>query len=103
VPEKVEAFSAANTIMLEHSGMLAREIARLASAEVEASVRATLALASCTTPNDLATAHGSLIAAWFERTTTNFMALAMMSLGAQDAAMAPLRQQVAVNVARLAA
>jgi O-methyltransferase involved in polyketide biosynthesis len=103
VPEKVAAFSAANAIMLRYSGMLAREMARRASAEVEASVRATLAMACCATPKDLATAQGSFMAAWFERTTTNLMAIAMMSLGAQDAAMVPLRQQVAENVARLAA
>ena len=101
VPEKVEAFSAANRIMLSQSSLLAQEMTRLASEEVHASARATLAMASCTSPMALATAHGRFMLDWFNRATANFVALGMMSIGAQDAAMAPLVQQVAVNVARL--
>jgi hypothetical protein len=102
VPEKVEAFSAANRIMLNQSGLLAQEMTRLASQEMQMSARATLAMATCPNPIALATAGSDFVTAWLSRTAANFIALGMMTLGAQDAAMAPVRQQVAVNVARLA-
>jgi hypothetical protein len=101
VPEKVEAFSAANRIMLSQSGLLAQEMTRLASEEVHMSARATLAMAACPTPIALANAGSAFVTAWFSRAAANFIALGMMTLGAQDAAMAPVRQQVAANVARL--
>jgi hypothetical protein len=101
VPEKVEAFSAANRIMLNQSGLLAQEMTRLASEEIHMSARATLAMATCPNPIALVTAGSDFVTAWFSRAATNFIALGMMTLGAQDAAMAPVRQQVAVNVARL--
>lgn len=101
VPEKVAAFSAANRIMLSQSGLLAREMSRLASEEVHVSARATLAMAGCASPVALATAGSEFMMAWFNRAATNFIALGMMTLGVQDAAMAPVRQQVAVNIERL--
>jgi hypothetical protein len=101
VPEKVEAFSAANRIMLSQSGLLAQEMTRLVSEEVHMSARATLAMAKSPNPMALATAGSEFVTAWLSRAATNFIALGMMTLGAQDAAMAPVRQQVAVNVARL--
>ncbi len=103
VPEKVEAFSAANEIMLRHSGQIACEMTRLATQEVLATARATIAMAGCANPAALATAQGMFMLAWFNRATTNLLAIGMLSIGAQDAAMGPIQQQVAANVQRLAA
>lgn len=103
VPEKVEALSAAGQIVLDHSGDANAHIARLASHEMLATARATLAMAGCTSPAALMQAQMSFALGWFERATANFFALGLLTLKAQDAAMAPFRATVAANGARLAA
>jgi hypothetical protein len=102
VPEKVQAYSATNRIMLKHSGLIAREVTRLASAETQTTARATTAMVSCANPADLATAQSTYLAALLDRTTKNLVAIAMMAFSAQDAAMGPVRPQVAANVEDLA-
>jgi hypothetical protein len=53
------------------------------------------------TPAALLAAQHALMVGWFARTAANVAALGMLTLRAQEAAMAPLHAQVAENVDRL--
>jgi hypothetical protein len=101
MPEKVEAFSAAGLIMLEQSNQFGWEVSRLATDEVMTTARATLAMTACATPMAMAEAQGQFALAWFNRTATNFFAMGMLALGAQQAAMVPIQQTIAANTERL--
>jgi hypothetical protein len=101
VPEKLEAFTAMGTILRKQSDHVGRELTRLAADELEATARATLAFAGCMTPAALGAAQHGFVVAWFERAAANLVALGMLTLNAQEAAMAPLHAQVAENVGRL--
>jgi O-methyltransferase involved in polyketide biosynthesis len=101
VPEKIEAFSAVGSVVRQQTDHVAREWTRLASDELKAAAQATLALAGCSTPAALAAAQHALMLGWFERAAANVAAMGMLTLRAQEAAMAPLHAQVAVNVDRL--
>jgi O-methyltransferase involved in polyketide biosynthesis len=101
VPEKMEAFSAASAILRRQSDHVGRELTRLASDEMQAAARASLAFAGCATPAALAAAQHGFMVAWFERAAANFVAMGMLTLNAQEAAMAPIHAQVAENVGRL--
>jgi hypothetical protein len=101
VPEKMEAFSAMGTILRRQSDHVGRELTRLASDEMQATARASLAFAGCATPAALAAAQHGFMVAWFERAAANFVAMGMLTLNAQEAAMAPIHAQVAENVDRL--
>ena len=102
VPEKMEAFSAMGTILRRQSDHVGRELTRLASDEMQATARASLAFAGCATPAALAAVQHGFMVAWFERAAANFVAMGMLTLNAQEAAMAPIHAQVAANVGRLA-
>ena len=101
VPEKVEAFSTAGMIMLQRSHRANRQMTRLASDEVATTARATIAMASCSSPAGLAVAQSRFALAWFDRAASTIIAMGLLALRAQDAAMAPLRQTVAANAERL--
>jgi len=101
VPEKVGAFSNAGMIMIEQSNRANRQMARLASDEVVTTARATIAMAGCSSPAALAAAQGRFALAWFGRAASNFIAMGMLALSAQDAAMAPIRETVGANAERL--
>ena len=101
MPEKMEAFSAAGLIMLEHSNQFGWECSRIATDEVMTTARATLAMTGCATPMAMAEAQGQFALAWFNRTATNFFAMGMLALGAQQAAMVPIQKTVAANTERL--
>jgi hypothetical protein len=104
VPEKVEAFSAAGMIMLHQSGKVSRTLMRLASDEIQARAgAANVVLEGGVTPARLATIQHQFMVAWFARASAGFIAMGMLGLQAHDAVMAPIREQVAVNVDRLAA
>jgi O-methyltransferase involved in polyketide biosynthesis len=104
IPEKREAFSAASMILLQQSDKVGPTLTRLASDEVHATASATIAvLGGGMTPAGLAAAQRRFMVAWLARASTNFVAMGMLSLHAQAAAMAPIREQVAVNVDKLAA
>jgi hypothetical protein len=101
VPEKVGAFWAAGMIMIEQSNRANRQMTRLASDEVVTTACATIAMAGCSSPAALAAVQGRFALAWFGRAASNFIAMAMLTLSAQDAAMAPIRQTVGANAERL--
>jgi hypothetical protein len=101
VPEKVEAFSAAGMIMLTQSGAANRHLTRTASDEVMNTARATLAMADCLSPAALAQAQSAFALAWMSRAAAHFIAMGKLALEAQEAAMAPIRQTLTANVARL--
>jgi O-methyltransferase involved in polyketide biosynthesis len=104
VPEKVEAFSAASLIMLQQSDKVRRTLTRLAADEMHARASAArVVLADGVTPAALATVQHRFMVAWFARASASFLAMGMLGLQAHDAAMAPIREQVAVNAGRLAA
>ena len=101
VPEKIDAFSAVGVALREQTDHVAREFSRLASDEMQAAARATMSLAGCATPGAFAAAQHAWMVGWFERAAANVAAMGMLTLQAQEAAMAPLHNQVAVNVDRL--
>lgn len=101
VPEKVEAFSAAGMIMLEQSNHAKQKMARFASDEVMATTCATTAIASCRGPVALVAAQGQFALAWLDRAASSFLAMGMLALSAQVAAMTPVRQTVVANAERL--
>jgi O-methyltransferase involved in polyketide biosynthesis len=101
VPEKMEAFSAASMIMIERSDDAHRRMMRFASDEVATTARGTIAMAGSFGPLALAKAQGRFALAWFDRAASNFFAIGMLALDAQDAVMAPIRQTVTANAERL--
>jgi len=101
VPEKLEAFSAASMIMLERSNHASWEITRIASDEAITTAQATLSIASCADPMAIAEAQRRFALAWFSRAAENFLAIGLLALGAQEAAMVPIRQTIAANSERL--
>jgi hypothetical protein len=101
MPEKMEAFSAAGMIMLEQSSQAGWEFSRLASDEVMTTAQATLAMATCDSPMAMADAQGQFTLDWFSRAATNFFAMGLLALGAQQAAMVPIQQTIAANTERL--
>lgn len=101
MPEKMEAFSAAGMIMLQKSTQAGEQITRFASDAIMTATRATFAMTQCATPAAMAETQGRFALAWFDRAASNFFALGMLALGAQEAAMVPIRQTVEANVERL--
>ncbi len=101
VPEKVEAFSAAGMAMLKHSNQTKRQMLHFAAAEITATGRAAVGMIGCSSPTAFIEAQSKFARAWFDRTTSNFIAAGMLSLKGQDAVMAPIRQTVAANADRL--
>ncbi|WP_419757536.1 class I SAM-dependent methyltransferase [Acidisoma sp.] len=101
VPEKIDAFSAVGAVLRQQTDHVARAFTRLASDEMQAAAQATISLAGCTTPGALAAAQRAWMVGWFERAAANVAAMGMLTVQAQEAAMAPLHSQVAANVDRL--
>ena len=83
MPEKVEAFSAAGIAMFEQSELVGNQIARFASDEVMTTAQATIEMSTCFSPIAMLEAQSRFAHAWWDRATSNFMALAMMTLKAQ--------------------
>lgn len=101
VPEKVEAFSDASMIMLDRAADASRQLSRLAYDEAMTITRATIAIATCSNPAAFAAAQASFMLTWFDRARSNFAAMGMLALSAQNAAIAPISQSVHANVERL--
>jgi hypothetical protein len=101
LPEKVEAFAAVGMAIFEQSEQVRSQMTRIASDEVMTTARATIEMASTSTPIDMLEAQGRFAHAWWDRATSNFIALGMMALSAQAAALGPLQLAVAANVERL--
>jgi hypothetical protein len=101
VPEKVEAFSAAGTVMLKQSGQVGRQIMRLASDEVMTAVHATMEMTGCSCLASFGELQGKFARAWLDRITSSFIMMGTMVLSAQAAAMMPIQETVFANVDRL--
>ncbi|HEY0424107.1 MAG TPA: phasin family protein [Rhodopila sp.] len=101
VPEKVEAFSAAGMIMMRHATQAGEQIAQFASDAVMAAVRATVAIVGSASPAAMAETQGQFAKSWFEQAASNFMAIGILALGAQEAALVPIQETLAANSARL--
>ncbi|HBK04286.1 MAG TPA: hypothetical protein DDZ81_00295 [Acetobacteraceae bacterium] len=101
VPEKVGAFSAAGVVMVARSEEARSHITRFATHEVMTAARATFEMATYLNPLSVMEAQGRFARAWFDRASSNFMALGMMALKAQADALSPLQNAVAANTERL--
>ena len=101
VPEKVEAFSHATMITLDRSADAVRQVSRLVYVDAMTTTRATIAMAACAGPAELAKAQTDFVLGWLDRARSNFAAMGMLALSAQDAALAPIRRSVHANVERL--
>jgi O-methyltransferase involved in polyketide biosynthesis len=102
VPEKLEAFSAAGMIMLRKSTQAGFKIARLANQAVMTTARATVEMAGNPSPLAVMQAQRKMALGWFEQMSSACLEMGMLTLGAQQAAMVPIRQTVSANVKRLA-
>jgi hypothetical protein len=101
VPEKLEAFAASDMAMLGQSSDAGFEITRRASDEIMNATSATLDMATCLNPMALAEAQGKFALSLLDRAAANIIAMSMLALRANDAAMAPIRETVEANVERL--
>jgi hypothetical protein len=101
VPEKMEAFSAASMIMLEHSSQAGLTMTRLASDEVMKTAQASLSIADWMNPIAMVTSPGLMALDWFNRAAANFFTMGLLALGAHEAALVPIQQTIASNAARL--
>ena len=101
VPEKVEAFSAAGIIMMQQANHAREQIARFASDAVGIATHARLAIAGSANPLEIIENQGHFAAGWFQMATSNFMAMGLLALNAQKAAMLPIQQAIAANAERL--
>lgn len=101
VPEKVEAFSAAGMIMMRQATQAGEQVARFASDAVMAAVQATCAMVGSASPAAMAATQGQFARSWFEQAASNFMAIGILTLGAQEAALVPIQETLAANALRL--
>ncbi|MDR3535528.1 MAG: hypothetical protein P4L71_03420, partial [Acetobacteraceae bacterium] len=69
--------------------------------EVMTTAHATIAMAGCASPTALAQAQGRFALDWFSRAAANVLAMGMLVLNAQSAAMSPILQTVTANAERL--
>jgi hypothetical protein len=74
---------------------------RLASDAAMTTVRATVAMTECSNPVALVQAQGRFALEWFGRVASDFIAMGMLALVAQEAAMLPIQQTVFANAERL--
>jgi len=101
VQEKVEAFSTAGLAMLTQSGQAGQQVIRLASDEVMAAAHAMIEMTSCGSPAALAEAQSRFARAWFNRINSSFIAMGMLAVASEAAAMAPIHQTVVANAERI--
>jgi hypothetical protein len=101
VPEKMEAFSAAGMIVIQHAGLAGEQFRRFASDAIMTATRATIAIAGSAGPAAMVKTQGRIAIAWFGQATANFIAIGMFALSAQEAALAPIQQTIAANTERL--
>ena len=101
VPEKMEAFSAAGRIMVHQAGQASAQLTRFTTDAFRTAARATFAMAGSPNPIALAETQRTFAVAWFEQAASNFMAMGMLALGAQEAVLVPIQETLAANTERL--
>jgi O-methyltransferase involved in polyketide biosynthesis len=101
VPEKMKAFSAAGAIMVQQVARAQEQISCFASEAIKTATRATFAIASSGSPVAMVETQRRFAAAWFEKAASNFMAMGVLALDAQAAAITPFQQTIAANAERL--
>ena len=101
IPEKAHAFSDAGVVLLQRSGAAVQQVARFAANELALATRATMALAACRTPAELAAAQARLLTAWFGRAMSQSIELNAMAVRSQAAVMAPVHRTAIANARRL--
>jgi len=102
VPEKAEAFWAVGMVLLEQSGRMVQEITQIVADETTSAVEATLSMAQCRTPEDLATAQRGFVFDWLDRVMSHAVNLGAMAVHSHGAAMTPVRRAAKANAKRLA-
>jgi hypothetical protein len=101
VPEKMEALSAAGMIMMQQASQAGEQISRFATDAITTAARASIAMAGSGNLVAFAEAQGRFTMAWCEQAAANFLAIGMLALGAQQAAMVPIQERIAANTERL--
>jgi O-methyltransferase involved in polyketide biosynthesis len=101
VPEKIEAFSASGIIVMHQVSHVSKQISRFVSDAIGTATRATIAIAASANPADMLEKQSRFAARCFQTGTSNFMAIGMLALNAQNAAMLPIQQTVSSNAKRL--
>jgi O-methyltransferase involved in polyketide biosynthesis len=102
IPEKVEAFSAAGKVMLQHADEANRQIIEHVSSEVMTAADAVISMSRCADPADLAMIQGRFAYAWMARASSHVTAMGMLAMSAQAGALAPIQRTVVENSQRLA-
>jgi Phasin protein len=103
MPEKARAFTDAGFILLKKSLAIMSEMSRFALDETGRTAQAACTMAACRTPQSLLAAQTRYATGWFSRVTAHSMALSVLTLRAQGAAMKPVHRAATANAERLAA
>jgi hypothetical protein len=101
VPEKVEAFATAGTVMLERSAAIGQKLASYAMAEARISGRAMLAAAASGDPAALARAQARLMTGAAERMFALAVQVGAMGMATMGAMLAPVHSKARANDRRL--
>jgi O-methyltransferase involved in polyketide biosynthesis len=101
IPEKIEAFTDASTIMLEQVAQAQQQTMYATSIELAAQADAMWACAGCVNPAAWVEMQSKLALMWVQRAAENYRATWTWAIDAQNAVMLPIRQTVSANVARL--
>lgn len=101
VPEKVQAFSAAGSIMVERSAAIGQQVVRFALNEARHASLAAADVAASRTPAELAGAQARFVLGFAERMMSLTVRLGTMSLAIGGAAMTPVHRTARENSERL--
>ena len=99
--QEMRAFSSASMIMAQQAAHAQEQISRFASEAIKIATRATFTIAGSGSPLAMAETQRRFAVAWFGKAASNFMAMGVLALDAQKAAMTPFQQTVASNTERL--
>lgn len=101
VPEKVEAFSAAGSIMVERSAAIGEQMVRFALNEARHATLAAADVATSRTPAELVGAQSRFVLGFAERMASLTIRLGTMSLAIGGAVLTPVHRTARENSERL--
>jgi hypothetical protein len=101
VPEKTQAFSDAGSILISRSERIRQEMGQLVTNEMELAAQAATAILTAPSPASMIQVHTSASMSWARRLARLPQMMALLTLEAQTAAMAPIHRAATDNVKRL--
>lgn len=101
IPEKTTAFLQSGMSWLQWSSKIAEQMASFAATEMATAAKATVEIASCSTPADSIALQSSFATAWFARAISQSITLGSLAMRSQIAAMSPVHRTAKANARRL--